>query len=51
MSYEQDKVRLIRELAEAQTEIRAHYGMKPKAAPLLDGPEAASGEKDETPNS
>lgn len=41
MSFEEEKQRLIQELADAQTQTRAKYGMKPK-------PQATSS-KDETP--
>jgi hypothetical protein len=36
MSFEQDKARLIKELADAQAETRAAYGLKPRVDPLAD---------------
>ncbi|WP_159085757.1 hypothetical protein [Aeromicrobium chenweiae] len=55
MSFEGDKARLIRELADAQKEIRAKYGMAKREDPLSDdepaddaqaGKRAAAGTKE-----
>lgn len=36
MSFEGDKARLIKELVDAQTSIRAEFGLAPRADPLSD---------------
>lgn len=42
MSFEGDKARLVRELADAQKEIRAKYGMAKREDPLADADEDAN---------
>jgi len=44
MSFEVDKARLIKELADAQAETRATYGLKPRVNPLedTDAPEGSA---------
>ncbi|MCL3817244.1 hypothetical protein [Aeromicrobium wangtongii] len=37
MSFEAEKARLIKELEEAQAEIKAAYGMKPSSEPATSG--------------
>ena len=37
MSFEEDKARLVAELAEAQAILRAEYGLVQRARPLNDG--------------
>jgi len=37
MSFDTDQARLIQELADAQAEIRAQFGLAPRVKPLPDG--------------
>jgi hypothetical protein len=50
MSFEEEKSRLIQELADAQAETRAKYGMKPKSesVPSKDSKDKASTQDDKT---